>query len=103
MATVKIVTENWIPKRGKLREFPAPRYSAGDAKEQNRNSHQHDNLRPEMRDWLIPPEDLGESVNGPGVDRQQTCFLHRFRHEEAREHASADGGHDQNNESGERP
>ena len=82
----------------KLGEFPAPRHSAGDGEEHDGGPHKHQNLRPEVGNRLVSPEDFGESVNRPGVNRQQPCLLHRVRHQEAREHAAANGGHNQNDQ-----
>ena len=50
--------------------FPTARQPAGDREQHDGNPHENQHLRPEVKDRLITPEDLGESVDRPGVDGQ---------------------------------
>src|SRR5580704_15921786 len=54
----------------------------------------------EMADRLVTPEDFRISLDGPRVERKQADILHRVGHEEAWEHAAADGGHGEDDEGG---
>jgi hypothetical protein len=55
--------------------FPAARQSAGDREQCYANRNQNQNLRPKVRERFIAPEHFRESINRPGIDRQQACFL----------------------------
>src|SRR5450759_5320270 len=59
-----------------LCDFPSPSHSPGDCKEHDGNRYKHQDLWPEMRDRLVPPEDFGKAVNCPSVDGQQARLLH---------------------------
>src|SRR5208282_3997873 len=84
--------------RDRLGVLPPAGQSAGDGAEYDADGYEDQNLRPEMGNGFVTPEDLGEAVDGPGVDGEQTGFLHGFGHEITGEHASANGGHEEDDE-----
>src|SRR5580700_450518 len=51
-----------------LRILPPPREAARDHKQHQAGTNQHGNLRSQVRDGLIAPEDFGVAVDGPGID-----------------------------------
>src|SRR5579863_7172740 len=60
----------------KLRELPAAGDAAGDEEQHNACAKKNADLVPEFNDGQVAPEDFGESVDGPGVERPKASLLH---------------------------
>jgi hypothetical protein len=87
------------PARGRASDrLPAPGQEARDHEERRRHGRQDGELRPERPQGLVQVEHLAVAVEGPAVERGEAGLLHRRGHHEPREHAPADGGHDQDHD-----
>jgi hypothetical protein len=80
--------------------LPAAGEPSRQEKEDESGDEEDGHFRAEMADRLVTPEDFCISLDGPRVERKQGDILHRVGHEEAWEHAAADGGHGEDDKSG---